>query len=140
MLKTESLNLLALDVGDVRVGVALATYPVYLPQALITIKNDSKFFENLSSLVKQHNISRLVIGLPRNMDSKDTAQTLKVKDFANQIKSRLQLEVDYEDEFLTSQKAEEILREQSKNYLKEDVDKLAAAIILEDYLKGNLIV
>ncbi len=131
-------NLLALDVGDVRIGVALATYPTFLPQALITLSNDQYFIDKLKDLIDVHHISRLIVGLPRNMDSEDTPQTLKVKNFVNQIKSKLQLEIIFQDEFLTSKKAQEILEQRSKSYSKEDIDKTAASLILEDYINGDI--
>lgn len=134
----EAMNLLALDVGDVRIGVALATYPTFLPQALITLSNDQYFIDKLTDLVNEYHVSRLIVGLPRNMDSEDTPQTLKVKNFANQIKSKLQLEISFQDEFLTSKKAQEILSQRSKTYSKEDIDKTAASLILEDYINGNI--
>ena len=138
MSRNKAINLLALDVGDVRIGVALASYPSYLAQALITLNNDQYFIDKLKSLINEYHISRLVIGLPRNMDSKDTPQTLKVRNFVSQIKSNLQLEIYLQDEFLTSKKAEEILNQSSKSYSKEDIDKTAASLILEDYINGNI--
>lgn len=138
MSRNEAINLLALDVGDVRIGVALASYPSYLAQALITLNNDQYFIDKLKSLINEYHITRLVIGLPRNMDSKDTPQTLKVRNFVSQIKSNLQLEIYLQDEFLTSKKAEEILNQRSKSYSKEDIDKNAASLILEDYINGNI--
>lgn len=138
MPKIEAINLLALDVGDVRIGVALANYPSYLAHALITLNNDQYFIDKLKSLINEYHISRLVIGLPRNMDSEDTPQTLKVKNFVSQLKSKLQLEISFQDEFLTSKKAEEVLNQRSKTYSKEDIDKTAASLILEDYINGNI--
>ncbi len=138
MSKDKPVNLLALDVGDVRIGVALATYPTFLPQALITLSNDQYFIDKLKDLIDVHHISRLIVGLPRNMDSEDTPQTLKVKNFVNQIKSKLQLEIIFQDEFLTSKKAQEILEQRSKSYSKEDIDKTAASLILEDYINGDI--
>ncbi len=138
MITSNQSNLLALDIGDAKIGIAIASYPMYLTKPLITLKNDQNFIDRLKTIISEQNIHTLVVGLPRSLESKSTGQTLKVKSFAQELSNRLSLEVFFQDEFLTSKKAIEILRSHSKQYLKEDVDKLAAALILEDYVKDNV--
>jgi putative Holliday junction resolvase len=130
-------NLLALDVGEVRVGVAFASSDSLIASPLITLNNDTNLFNNLSSLINEKIVNLLVIGLPRNLDGEDTKQTTEVKKLADKIKNELNIEIKFQDEALTSVKAKEEYRLRGKMYSKSDVDKLAACYILEDFIKDN---
>lgn len=124
---------LALDYGDVRIGVAIGNSVTKLPSPLITIKNDTDTLENLRQLIKDHHAELLVVGLPRNLNGEDTAQTLKSREFAQKLHKELDLPVYLSDEALSSKRAEAELIKRGKKYKPEDVDSLAATLILEDY-------
>lgn len=78
----------------------------------------------------------LVVGYPRNQQGEATAQTRFVEDFVEQLGS-LDVEIVFQDESLTSVKAEEYLRRQKKPFEKGEVDALAASFILQDYLEQH---
>lgn len=129
-------NLLALDVGEKRVGVALARADVRVPVVLETLERQaSDFWQKLASVIKQHDIEEVVIGLPRGLDGQETAQTAHVQAFAREFASKFSQPFIYQDEALTSVQAENILSAGGKQYAKTDIDALAASLILSDYLE-----
>lgn len=134
-------NVLALDVGDVRIGVARANRVARIAEPLVTLAaQDETVLASIAELTRQHEVDTIVVGLPRDMRGEETAQTQKVYDFADKLKTTVSIPIVFQDESLTSVKAEESLKSAKKGYTKEDVDALAAAFILEDYLatsEGN---
>jgi len=127
-------SVLALDVGDARIGVAVANIEARLPRPLTTLQNDESFFELLHKLIAEHNVQTLVVGLPRGMEGQETAQTQKVAAFIMLLRKKVALPLFVQDEAATSVKAEEELRARGKPYEKSAIDALAATYILEDYL------
>lgn len=127
-------NFLALDVGSVRIGVAVASGAARLAHPLLTIANNEHVWEMLESLLHQELIGVVVLGLPRNLSGDDTPQTGYVRTFGTAVQARFDLPVYFQDEALTSRKAEEELIARGKHYTKADIDALAAAYILEDFL------
>ncbi len=128
--------LLALDVGEKRVGVAKAAEGVSLALPLTTIHNGDDVIKQIEKLVKENQAAILVVGLPRGMEGQETAQTAKVREFAEQLKAKLEVKVELMDEAATSVKAEQILSTR-KNREQGDVDALAASLILQDYIDNQ---
>lgn len=122
----------ALDVGDKRIGVSLATLVARLPQPHGVIANNEQAYSNVKKLIEEHNVSLLVIGLPRGLDGQETAQTEQVRQFVDQLKKMVDLPIHWQDEALTSRQAHAEL-EQKGLYNKEAVDALAATYILSDF-------
>lgn len=131
---TNSTSLIALDVGDKRIGVAHADTSVRLAVAYATIDVDGLEFERLREIIAELEPRIIVIGLPRNQSGETTAQTEKVKAFANHLE-RFGINIVFQDESLTSVLAEKYLRSLGKPYAKAEIDSHAAAIILGDYLE-----
>lgn len=125
---------LSLDVGTRRIGVALARADVRMAQPLTTIENAGDAFEAIKNLVQEHEVQRVIVGLPRGMDGQETEQTRYTENFAKQLETKLGLSVIWQDEALTSQKAESELTARKKPFTKGDVDALAATYILDDYI------
>lgn len=129
-------NLLALDVGGARVGVAVSRADVAVARPLKTLaREDADFWQQLVALVDEHEVGELVVGLPRGLDGQETGQTEAVRAFADEMAGYLTLPLHWQDEALTSVKAEEALRERGGQYQKGDIDALAASYILADYLQ-----
>ncbi len=136
---TEDLGVIAaLDVGEARIGVAMNPPGVSIAQPFTTIDNDSKVNETIASLIRDHNVTKLVVGNPRNMQGNDTKQTRYVEDFVEKLKSNINVPVFMQDEALTSVKAEEELKDRKSPYEKGDIDSLAATYILQDYIEENV--
>ena len=128
----------ALDVGEARIGVAMNPPGVSIAQPFTTIDNDSMVNETIASLIRDHNVTKLVVGNPRNMQGNDTKQTRYVEDFVEKLKSNINVPVFMQDEALTSVKAEEELKDRKSPYEKGDIDSLAATYILQDYIEENV--
>jgi len=127
-------TVVALDVGDKRVGVAATNTLARLPQPLTTLQNDERFWDNLQKLLSEEHADILVVGIPRNLSGQDTAQTEKIRQFVVDLAGRVKLPIVEQDEALTSRRAESELHARGKAFAKGDVDALAAVFILEDYL------
>ncbi len=128
---------MALDVGEKRIGVAIADSDVRIAVPLTTIDTvTTDAFDETRRLLGYHDVDVLVVGYPRNQSGEPTAQTAYVEDFMSQL-SDIPAEIVYRDESLTSVLAEDHLRKTRKNYSKADIDMNAAAIILADYLEED---
>lgn len=127
----------AFDVGDRRIGVALARLDTRLPNPHGVIINDKDVWDNLDQLLKTNNVREAVIGLPRGMDGQDTQQTSKIRQFHRQFSEKFRLPTYLQDEALTSRLAEEELAKKTSRYNKGMVDAIAATIIMDDYLRDR---
>lgn len=128
---------LGLDVGTVRVGVAVADDIVKIAVPIDTIlMNEATIRESVAILVTKHDITTVVVGYPRNQSGEATKQTAYVEKIAEQLKD-LDAKIVFQDESLSSVVAEERLAKRTKHYTKADIDAEAAAIILQDYLETH---
>lgn len=130
-------SVLALDVGEQRVGVAVASLAARLPRPLVTLKQGEDFLMKLNDIIKAENVEALVVGLPRGLDGQTTAQTRAVESFTNELREHCQLPVHFQDEAVTSKQAEAELEARRKPYARGDIDALAATYILEDFLAAH---
>ncbi len=131
-----SQNIICLDVGEKRIGVAVADTSVKIAVPFETIEVDG---HEIAAIVKIAIIQRaeiIVIGYPRNQSGEPTAQTQYVEQFAKKLYGIVPTIV-FQDESLTSVMAEEQLAAHKKPYNKGDIDAQAAAIILTDYLEAH---
>ena len=131
----DSTTVLALDVGDKRIGMAIADDKTKIPRLLPTIDVTDQILEQIGELVTYEGIDRIVVGYPRNLSGEPTEQTAKVTSFVGQINQAIVTPTVYQDESLTSVRAEEILRSRGRPYTKSDIDAESAALILHDYLE-----
>lgn len=129
-------NVLGLDVGTVRVGVAVAAGGVFVARPLKTLEHQAAdFWEQFDALCDMHDITHVVIGLPRGLDGQETDQTAITRAFGEELAlHNPELHIAWQDEALTSVKAEEALGQTKKPYTKSDIDALAASYILSDYI------
>lgn len=128
-------TILALDVGQKRIGVARANTIARIPESLVTLPNNQEFKQVLLTLIKEHSVTTIIVGLPRNMSGEETPQTEYIRTFIKKLK--LTVPVHFQDETLTSIHAAEMLESRKGRHTKEDVDSMAAVLILEDYLQEN---
>lgn len=127
---------LALDVGEVRIGVAANPQGVSMAQPRGFIVNDEKVVKAIQTHIDKEHSEILVVGLPRGMQGQETDQTMYVRDFVESLKPKINLPIVLQDEALTSVKAEQELDARGKPYERGDIDALAASYILDDYLVG----
>jgi putative pre-16S rRNA nuclease len=129
--------LIALDVGERRIGVAFAWSITGIASPLTTLDRTAAAVNEIQNLIEFKKAGTLIVGLPRGLDGQDTLQTTSVRQFVSELQSALNIPVKLQDEALTSHKAETELNARQKPYKKSDIDALAATYILEDYMAGH---
>jgi len=129
-----SRTIICLDVGEKRIGVAVADLSVRIAVPFTTIEVDGSEIKDIAELVIKEQADTLVLGYPRNQQGEATTQTEYVENFAELLKD-IDAKVVFQDESLTSVIAEQRLKSHNKPYSKGDIDSQAAAIILQDYLE-----
>jgi putative Holliday junction resolvase len=132
---------IGLDVGTHRIGVARGDFDVHVATPLPMLSNDKTIFEKLSKMVQENHAETVVIGLPRDVDGRETAQSQVSRDFAAELANHLDTKICFQDESLTSVLAEKNLRARknfNENMLRDGtLDSEAAAIILQDFLDSS---
>jgi len=139
--------LLALDVGERRIGVAASDALGILASPLTTIQRDSttQAIAEIVALVRKYKAEKVVVGLPITLRNTHSRQTQKVRSFVDKLEDALEAPVVVWDERLTTAEATRILRgpddgrrkgpsAKRRQKVKENVDQVAAALILEAYM------
>lgn len=129
--------IMSIDYGSKRIGLAISDELRLLAHPLGTIKNDSKAIEKIVSIVKEKNVDRVVIGIPKW--DKETKIIEEIQTFAKKLKNVLDLKIEFVNEFYSSKMAIEKLLSTGKKLkkFKNKLDTYAACIILQDYLDGR---
>lgn len=129
---------MGLDVGDKTVGVAISDPLFITAQPYETIKRTKAKFDidRIEEIIKEKDISIVVVGLPKNMNNTIGPQSMKVMSFVDLIKKRIDIEIVYEDERLTTVQSESVLIDMNvrRENRKTHIDKIAASFILQSYL------
>lgn len=131
-------SILALDVGEKRIGLALASFVARIASPYDTVSNDQNIWQRLRDIVAKENITQLVVGLPRGLDGQSTGQTQYVEAFVHTLAAEVGLPLHLEDEAVTSRQAEAELAARGKQFNRGDIDALAAVYILDDYLNETM--
>ena len=128
-------KVMALDIGTKRIGIALSDYLLMVANghSYIPREPEENALESIKKIAKENHVEKIVVGLPLNMDGTKGFQAENCEEFASKIKD---FEVIFEDERLTSDTAEENLRNKKIDFRKDKglVDIESACIILEQYL------
>lgn len=131
---SEPKNYLGVDVGEKRVGVAVANAIAKLPRPLIILDNNDDIYRKISAIAKEENIGKIIVGLPRNMSGEETAQSKFSRDFAFELARLTNVDIEFADESLSTKRvAESTYKKDPSGYL----DSIAACFILEEYLEVN---
>lgn len=132
------MRIMALDVGSKRIGVALSDPLKITAQGLQTFQRTTleEDIRGLWKLMDEHEVSQLVVGLPKNMDGSVGFKAEEVQQFIADLTAERPMEVIWVDERLTTVSAERALLEAdvSRAKRKKVIDKMAAVIILQSYL------
>jgi putative Holliday junction resolvase len=128
-------TIICLDVGEKRIGVALADTGVRIAIPYDTILVDGSEIKSIAELYIKESAGKIVVGYPRNQQGEATDQTSYVENFASQLSEFAT--VVFQDESLTSVQAEQRLASRKGGYSKGDIDAEAAAIILQDYIEEH---
>jgi len=132
---------MGLDFGSVTVGVAISDGLLLTAQGIEVIrrKEENKLRRTLArieELVKEYEVTKIVLGLPKNMDNSEGERAVLSREFAEKLERRTGLEVVMWDERLTTVAAHNVMLEADLSRAKREkvVDKVAATFILQGYL------
>ena len=131
-------RIMGIDYGVARTGIAISDLlcSIVGSTTVIHSRRPEKTLEEIQRLVKEHDIGKIVMGLPRNMDGSEGPRAQLCREFATQVQEATGLEVALWDERRTTVEAHNILNDH--NYhgkkRKNTVDAVAASLILEGYL------
>lgn len=133
-------RILALDVGDRRIGIAMSDLLGWTPQPLYTIHRtkDEEDLGKIVEVIKQYEIGTIVCGLPKNMDGTVGFQGEKTMQFVEQLQQLIppEIKVVFQDERLSTKSAKQVMYTSGvkKKNKKNMIDTIAAVFILETYL------
>lgn len=132
-------TIIALDVGDKKVGVAIAAEGSFIATPHATFDRvGGRAEKEILSLIARHKIERMIVGLPLSDTGEKNEQCSKVENFCRRLQKRVKIEIYFVDEYATSFDAEEKLRLSgaSGKHLKKSgrLDAASAALILQAYL------
>ncbi|MFC1621501.1 Holliday junction resolvase RuvX [Candidatus Omnitrophota bacterium] len=132
------MRILALDVGEKRIGVALSDALNIIAQGLETIEraDDKATLTKIRELIKQYDVGKIIVGMPLNMDGSKGPSARSMEGFISLMKKDIEVAIEVVDERLTTAQGERILLEAdvSRKKRKRSIDRIAAQLILQTYL------
>lgn len=132
-------RLLALDIGERRIGVAVSDELGMIASPVATIDARGDVAAEVQKLIDQYGTRRIVVGLPIGMSGREGPQAAEVRSVADRLEKQLSIEVLYSDERLSSAVANQALIGQGtrREKRKQHIDAMAAAVILQGYLDNQ---
>lgn len=137
-------TLVSFDFGKQRTGIAIGNTitGIATPHTVIQSKNNQPNWDQITALLSEWRPERLIVGIPYHLDGKSNEMTEAALRFSRQLEGRYNLAVNTINEALSSREAEQRLKQsrqqgRNKKIKKEEIDKLAAAIILESWFQAN---
>ena len=138
------MRIMGLDFGSKTVGVAVSDSLGITAQPIEIVRRDKenqlrKTLQRIEELIKEYEVSLIVLGLPKNMNDTSGERVAKTMEFKEMLERRTGLKVEMLDERLTTVQAENImaLSGVQKKDFKAHVDEIAAAIILQTYMDSH---
>lgn len=135
------IRILGLDVGTKTIGMAVSDPLGWTAQGLETIRRTrlEADLACLAGLARHWEVEKVVVGLPRNMNGTYGPKAEAIRQFGREVEATLHLPVDYWDERLTTVAAQKTLLQGdvSRAKRKQVIDKLAAVLILQNYLDAH---
>ena len=132
------MTILGLDVGEKRIGVALAEGLLAIPVTVIDRRVEETDMEMIMALVEEYRAERIVVGLPRLMNGNIGTQAEEILSFCGALAEHVNIPVDTWDERLSTVTAERLLIDtgMKRKKRKGKIDAIAASVILQAYLDG----
>jgi putative Holliday junction resolvase len=141
MLNTLSMRAAAVDLGKVRVGLAVADELGLMahPRQYLDGRDQRRVVFELARLAETEGITVFVVGLPRQLNGKEGVAAQRARRFADALGARTSARVELIDEWLSTREAHARLREQgaTTREARERVDSAAAAVLLQSWLDGH---
>jgi putative pre-16S rRNA nuclease len=154
-------RLMALDVGEARIGVAICDYTGVLASPYTTLhisRDEQQTWKIIQQLIDETEIEELVVGLPISLDGQLHAQGQRVQSFAKRLQEHISVPLTLWDERFSTVEAQRLLTERGQDEGRKrqrrgsqqhaqakrrrqthEIDALAATVILQDYLRKNKI-
>lgn len=137
------MKIMGLDVGDKKIGVAISDSMGITAQGYDVIERSELKVDlkKIKNIIKKNKVTQVVIGLPKNMNGTIGPQGEKIINFAQELGKILDINIKLWDERLTTVEAEKtlLLADVSRKKRKKVIDKLAAVLILQNYLDSTKI-
>lgn len=133
-------RIIALDIGTVRIGVAVSDPLGIFAQGIAVLAAAGDWLEELAAMVCKYDKPKILIGMPRRTDGSEGPEALRMKETAVAVQERFaDLEVVFWDERFTTTIAQQALLEAdvSRKDRKQKVDKIAATLLLQSYLDSG---
>lgn len=133
------MRIMALDVGDKRVGIALSDPLNLTAQPFKVIERGNKELQEIKKIIDEKEVSKIVLGLPLNSKGGETEQSKKIRKFAEKLKNKISVPIEFYDERFTTIEAEKVLisADIRRNKRKNVIDMLSSVLILQGYLELN---
>jgi putative Holliday junction resolvase len=134
-------RIMGLDIGDKRIGVALSDPLGWMasPSEVVLRESDAVALTKISELIQQHQVERVVVGLPRSLDGSLNQQAIKVQAFAEELSRRIKVPVEFWDERLSTVAANRLMIDTGtkKGDKKSKRDAISSALVLQAYLDSK---
>jgi putative Holliday junction resolvase len=132
-------RVMGVDFGSKNVGLSVSDRDLNIasPLGIILRKTNKYTIQNLGNVILKNNVSAIVFGLPLNSDGEETIFCKTVRNFVSEMEKTINTPIYFYDESLTSNAAESVLFDDLKQgfrNVKKNVDKVAAVILLQDFL------
>jgi len=136
-------RIIALDLGQKRIGVAISDETETISSSLTTIPGDNtnRAIKGIKEIIDSRDVLKVIIGLPLNMNGSEGPKAMEALEFADKLRKKLLIDVVTFDERLTTKQGEDMLiqADVSRKKRKSVIDKIAAQIILQTYLDSEKI-
>ncbi len=133
---------MAIDFGERRIGIAISDSDQLFAFPLLTIdvKKSPAFLDKIVKIVNEQEVGKIIVGIPLTVDGKETNKSKQIKKFADKLSKYINIPIEFQDESLTTLHASEVLHLQKKSLKKNKskLDKIAAALILRNYLESKI--
>lgn len=133
------MRIMGLDLGEKTIGVAVSDMLLLTAQPLLVIRRSEKESEELANIIKEYEVSEIVIGYPKNMNGTIGERALLTEAFAKELQVTFKLPVKLWDERLSTVAAQKSLiqADVSRAKRKKVIDKMAAVFILQGFLDSK---
>lgn len=130
---------LGLDIGEVRIGVAVSDELGSIASPVAMIPRRADVVAELRTLIARYTPAALVVGLPVGLSGREGPQAQATREYAAELAEALGIPIEYYDERMSSSIAEQTLISQGtrREKRKQQIDAMAAAVILQGYLDNR---
>ena len=127
-------KILGIDYGEKRIGLAIAdnVLRLALPKGYVKCESLALAVKKIETLCSEWEIEKIVIGMPLELSGKESEFQKKAQNFILELKKKISISIEWQDERLTTKAAQKLLKGQKRS--KEHIDALSAQIILQTYL------